>query len=780
MIPGGRTAVAIWLVLIAASGYWLMRHLTVTTDLSAFLPAATSRAQAVLINQLREGAASRLLLIGIEGSDARTLVDASRALARRLDSTHLFGLVANGDPARAVKEAEFLFAYRYMLSPGIVPHRFTAEGLREALIQELELLASPFGMLSGRTLASDPTGEMRRVAALLGSPGAASAHQGVWISADGKRALLVAATQAAGFDLDAQDRAAAAVREAFREVAPARTALRLAGPGFAASAARATIEHDAKRASLLSFAGVLLTLTFVYRSPRPVVLSALPAVSGLIFGVAAVSLLFAPVHGITLGFGAILIGEAVDYPTYLYAHAGRGESLETTLGRIGATLRLAILTTACGTLAMLLSSFPGLAQLGVLTVVGVVTAGLVTRWVLPALTPARTLERKMVSLPFGAGSLPQFTRGNLGFVVLLAAFGAAIVILKSDRLWDDDLANLSPVPADIRELDTELRAQIGGPDVRHLLVVAAADREHALQKSEKATRLLEQAVGAGWIAGYDLAARYLPSRSTLDARRAALPDAAELASNLSHAMTGLPFRPDLFAPFLADVERARTAPRLDATALHGTAFALKLESLLITAGGAWSALVPLSGVRDPQALRVAVLSNGDSDIFLIDLKREADALVAGYRVESLRLFALGLICVALLVYAGLRSAATTVRVLVPVLTAALLDVATLLLFEQSLTVFHMVALLLVIGVGLNYALFFNRRHWDAEERALTWLSLVVAGLATLCASGALATSGTPVLRAIGTTIALGTVYAFALSAFLSRREADHGSQPHVS
>ena len=114
-------------------------------------------------------------------------------------------------------------------------------------------------------------------------------------------------------------------------------------------------------------------------------------------------------------FAAILIGEAVDYPTYLYAQAGRGEALETTLARIGATLRLAVLTTACGALSMLLSSFNGLAQLGLLTIAGVIVAGLVTRWVLPALTPARILERKLVRLPFDArAARPRRRRATPG------------------------------------------------------------------------------------------------------------------------------------------------------------------------------------------------------------------------------------------------------------------------------------------------------------------------------------------------------------------------------
>lgn len=774
MTRSGRRAVVIWLLCMAASGYWLARHASVTTEVSAFLPAAANRVQEVLVGQLREGVASRLMLIAIEHDDPNILPQASGALAQQLEATGLFGTVANGDPARTAKESAFLFAHRYLLSPGVVPQRFSVEGLREALQEEMELLASPFGILTRRTLPADPTGEMRGIVAAMPAPGAAPARTGVWLSADGKRALLIAETRAAGYDIDAQTRAAAAVRQAFSESVPAGAVLRLAGPGIAASSTRETIERDAVRASLLSLTGVFLLLTVVYRSPRPVILSALPALSGLALGATAVSLLFGPVHGITLAFGAILIGEAVDYPTYLYAHAGRGESLQHTLERIGSTLGLAILTTACGALAMLLSSFRGLAQLGVLIVAGVLAAGAVTRWVLPALTPARALERKMVRVPFGAPR-PRFARGTLWWIAVLAACGFAILLVQNERLWDDDLANLSPVPAELRALDTELRAQLGAPDVRYLVLVAAPDREQALQKSEAAAQRLDSAIANGSITRYDLAARYLPSRSTQAARRAALPDPATLAFNIEQAMHGLGFRAGLFAPFLADAERARSGPWLDAAALKGTAFGLRVETLLRPTSGQWSALVPLSGVRDPRALAEAVAGIGDPDVVLIDLKREADALVAGYRGEALRLFALGLLCVTLLVYAGARSAAVTARVLVPVLAAAVVTVATLVLLGHRLTVFHMVALLLVIGVGLNYALFFNRRQWDAGERGLTLLSLTVAGLATLWAASILATSGTPVLRAIGITIAAGTVYAFVLSALLARPESFRGA-----
>ena len=77
-------------------------------------------------------------------------------------------------------------------------------------------------------------------------------------------------------------------------------------------------------------------------------------------------------------------------------------------------------------------------------------------------------------------------------------------------------------------------------------------------------------------------------------------------------------------------------------------------------------------------------------------------------------------------------------------------------------------MLLVVGVGLNYALFFNSDRRDDAERNLMLLSVFIACAATLLAAVALAFSVTPVLRAIGITTALGATFAFVTSAALCR------------
>ena len=82
-----------------------------------------------------------------------------------------------------------------------------------------------------------------------------------------------------------------------------------------------------------------------------------------------------------------------------------------------------------------------------------------------------------------------------------------------------------------------------------------------------------------------------------------------------------------------------------------------------------------------------------------------------------------------------------------------------------------VALLLVVAVGSNYALFFDQDLLQAqpEARRQTLVSLVVANLTTVCSFGVLATSQVPVLAAIGQTVGPGAFLALVFSAMLARR-----------
>jgi predicted exporter len=763
--------IAAWLACLAACGWILISRTSVTADLTAFLPRAATPAQELLVSQLRDGVASRLILIAVDGADVATLAATSQALATRLRTGGHFTYVANGTGTLAKRDREVLFAHRYLLSPAVNAARFTEEGLHAALKRTLELFASPLGPLIRPTLPRDPTGELAALLAPQARRSQPTLSHGVWVDTRRGRALLMAETHAPGYDLDAQAAAQAAIEAEFVEV---RTdpAIRMvmSGPSVFAVESRATIRADIWRLTLVAGLGVTLLLLAAYRRISLVAFGLLSVASGITVGIAAVSLGFDVVHGITLGFGAALVGEAVDYPTFLVAHRAAGEPLAATAARIWPTLRLAMLTTVFGSLAMLLSSFVGLAQLGLFSLAGVLTAGLVTRYVIPALASTRPNHR-MAPLARAAPALGALCgRARIFAPIVPVAFVAAagVIALERATLWENDLANLSPISDAAKRRDEELRSALGAPDVRQLIAVRGKSAEEVLQRLERLEPMLRRMVDSGAIRAYDSPARYLPSVATQRARQAALPDADELARRLARATQGLPFREGLFKPFLEDVARARAAPPVRPSDLAETAWGLAVRSLLVDQDGGWVGFAPLSGVTDPNAPVSAVAALGDPAVLALDLKAESDSMVRTYREQALTLAFLGVIAIAAVLALGLRSLRRATDVMIPVLAAIAATAAILALADVRLSLLHIVSLLLVLGIGVNYALFFNRAVADSADRLRSTYSVVVANLTTLIAFGALATSGTAILQAIGQTVVLGAALSLVFSAAWAR------------
>ncbi|HEX5130512.1 MAG TPA: MMPL family transporter, partial [Usitatibacter sp.] len=677
---GRRVALAAWLAAVALCA-WQVAHTRFVADLSMFLPEAPTEEQRLLVDQLRDGALTRMLFIGIEGlegaPDARAAV--SRGMRRRMEGSGEFVSVANGESAGFERERDLLLANRYALSPNVKPGRFTVEGLRAAIAETVDLLASPAGMLVKPLVARDPTGEMLAVIETMRPEGSPPVSHGVWTSRDGKRAILVARTRAAGSDTDAQARAADAVERAFSESAAeakaASASLLVSGPPIFAVKSRALIKQDVERlalGSLILVGGILLA---AYRSPVALGLGLVPVACGALAGVTAVSLGFGAVHGITLGFGTALIGEAIDYSIYLFVQSeSRDVGGTGWVAGFWPTIRLGVLTSISGFLALLFSGLPGLAQLGLYSIVGLVAAALVTRFVLPALLPTRLALRDLT--PMGERLLRAVARlrGARWGGAALALAGALVLAASHSRLWDHDLASLNPISTADREVDALLRSDLGAADARVMVAIRAADEQGALAGAERVGSRLDALVAKRALAGYDSPARYLPSLETQEARRRSLPPPGELRERLERAQAGSPLAAARLQPFVEDVERARSAPALTREALAGSAMGAAIEGLLFAnSGGRWTALVGLRPVEgspvDVRAVREALAGTG---AIALDLKAEADRLYRGYFDRALAVSAIGLAVIVALLFLALRSPARVLRVLAPLVASVLL------------------------------------------------------------------------------------------------------------
>jgi predicted exporter len=769
-----RVALLLWGTTILLCVYVIL-HTRFIADLSAFMPKAPTARQQMLVDQLRDGAIARLVLLGIEGGDEQQRAKLSRELAAQLSRSTIFSGVQNGDPQMMELDQRYFFDNRYLLSPAITAERFTASGLHDAIQTTLDEMSGDAGLLIKKILPRDPSGETMQLLDQFIGESQPRTIDGVWASRDGRRAVLMLQIRQSGLDTDAMALALDEIQRTFDHL-PSRTAntkLAMSGTAVLSVASRNLIHSEVARLATIGTVLVVCLLLLIYRSFSLLILGLIPVVTGALVGIASVSLFFGHVHGLTLGFGTTLIGEAVDYSIYLFVQ-GAGRVNASGFWR---TIRLGVLMSLTGFGALLCASFPGLSQLGLYTISGLLAAALVTRYLLPSLIPEKAKLRDLALAAKQLQKLLDYSGRLRWFAYLTLMLAIGVLVFHQSDIWSRQLSALSPISPAQSELDASLRSALGDSHMQYVASFTASSQEDALQVAERVSVVLHQQLDQKTIGGFHLPSQLLPSEATQRARLAALPVSEQMRTNLDAALQGLPITADKLQDFLADIEATRLRSPLTREALQGTSLAVLLDSMLIRRAADYLVLMPLRPPGDgPQGdlididkISTALQRNQLNNVAIIDVLEETTNIFDSYMHEVLTLSSIGCLAIALLLMLFCKFK-RAFRIILPLTCAVVCVTAILVASGVKLTLLHLVGLLLVVAVGSNYALFFAKERDAAATigQEKIDISVVIANLATVASFGLLGTSSVPVLSSIGYTVAIGTFLALVFSAILSR------------
>ncbi|HUO81319.1 MAG TPA: MMPL family transporter [Gammaproteobacteria bacterium] len=713
----------------------------------------------LLVERLGQGPGSQLVFISVDCGPARC-AEVTAQLESRLLESGLFSQVADGHDMPGVEAVPApILESRFLLADIDVSER----GLRRALEARLADMAVFSGADMLALVAADPY--LTALAIMENLAPAGLADEGAWRSPDGMRAYLVARTEAPAFEIGAQQAAMEAIRAAVLDLTGEPPELH--GVGVYGVALQRTIRSEAEFRSALAAAAIALVLLAAYRRPSVLVIVGVPLAIGCLAGLAAVAVGFEAVHGITLAFGFTLFGVAVDYPLHALSHMRGGERGET-LESIWPTLRLGALTTVIGYAAIAASGSRGLAQLGCFSAVGVTAALFATRSLIPDLV-TRFATGRPAAGGLSAVQRPVF-RHRVWIGVLAAGAGLLAV---QDRIWSNDLASLTPLPAETLAEDRALRQALGAPDIRFLAATVADSEEAVLRETERLGVLLDAAAEAGELAAFQQVTDVLPSRATQARRAARLADVEEIEARLRAAAAGTPLAPGAFAPFVEGLRRtAEKPPFVTARSFEGTALEDFVSGKLYDNGERWVSLATLHGVREPARLG-ARLDERAPAATLVDLGAASESLVARYRLRVLEVLGLALLAIGLLLLWRVGWGARLAWIGGTLAAALVMTVALAALALGSLSLFNLIAIVLVAGLGFDYALFFSRTEHGGGALRDTRHALLVCAVSTLAAFGVLAFSSVPILRGIGICVALGVTLCYGVAQLgLAQRSAE--------
>ncbi|WP_431855366.1 MMPL family transporter [Azospirillum sp.] len=756
-----RLAALLWLaIVLLAGGYLALRihdGLGFRTDLLALLPREEQDPVLQRANDAVTKALGRRVLALVGHADRATARDAAAKLGDALLATGQVERVGEGIDADRLKRLGGLyFPHRLSLLSNGDRALLAADKGEEIATRALSQAFGFAGLVDAGLLRTDPFLLLPSFLTNLPFPLSRLAPDEGMLTVveNGTTWVLVSAVLAGEpFELDLQDRLVGAVDAAVGDM-PGVTVKRL-GAVFFAHAGSQTAIAEASTLSTLSLVGTMLLVVLVFRRAGPLLHNVLALAVGMAVGLSGSLLLFGELHVAALLFGSSLIGVAVDYSLHYSACLFDPEagSPRERLRHVLPGITLGLVTTLIGYAALMLAPFPGLRQIAAFSIIGLLGAFLTVVLWLPPLDRARTLTH-------GAGMLRAASRlwgfwedgrwRGVRAALLLGCVAAGVVGLA--RLSaDDDVRRLQAVSADLKREQDDIQRLIGATTAAQFLLVQGADDETALRRQEDLAGTLGGLKAKGAIAGYQMPAAFVPSARTQRENRALVASALHgpwLATQ--RARLGLPpAEPDKVTDEVLTLERALAA---DAVPF--------LRDLVLGPG---LHVVALQGLSDPDAVRAAVA--GTAGVRLVDPTADFSALLAKYRHRALLLTGLaGLLMLPVLGWRyGLRGALWT---LVPPGSALILAPAAVGLMGQDFTFFHAMALVLILSIGVDYAVFCAES--GVERQPVTMLAVWLATLTTILSFGLLAFSGVPAVHSFGVTMLVGISIAFLFAPLAAR------------
>ena len=518
------------------------------------------------------------------------------------------------------------------------------------------------------------------------------------------------------------------------------------GQVFFAVAEATAAKSDVQRIAIIATLGIFAMVLSVFFSPLPLIGTLITVGSGLIAGIAAVTLIFDGIHAIALVFGASLIGISVDYALHYLVLPADEKSPTARIATIRSGLSLGLLTSVCGFVVLAISPAILLAQIAVYSIAGLIAAYVTVLFVLPLL-PARSVKHRAL-IPrmyqklddtLRRLRLPRLVRG-MAALTILGGFAICILFIPTD----DDIRHLGHGND---TLTTQARLigdtmGMGGNPV--FIRIDGADSQSRLQTGEAVQNALRPLIKDGTVGSAFGLSDMIPSIKRQDENRTLIKDQLF----------------EVYAPKLAPLIPINIqTPYPGAPYLHADEDAFAQFPELANLRDGMTDIVRLNAVTDANAVAMAI-ANIDA-ARLINPRATITDQFSHYRNWATVGLAIALLSAGILAIAryGMIRGLCVLGTPAGAMLVALGGAATI---GITINFFTIMALFLVFAIGADYVIFFSESQKHGQQDA-TRFAVFLSLISSILAFGLLASSSVPVVSAIGTIMAIGLPSAWVLS-----------------
>lgn len=723
-------------------GFRVSQEVNINTNLSELSPqqqysAQTGRA----ITELSDSISRRALLL-ITGQDEDTVLGASDKLRTELVKLNSLRLHPDAE-SLAGELVETIAPYRFSLL-NETQRQQLANSTSNSIVQESK--AKLFSIIGLRLLPfdQDPLGwhsafiEELFAALQPNETGENQFHSIVSFSID----------SGAG-DMKRQQSLSVELDTIIEELQNSyEVSLNRSGIFFFSVDAAAKSKKDISVITTGSTIGVVLLLLLVFRTLRSLVLPVSSILLGIAFAFVVSHSIYGNVHILTIVFGASLIGIVVDYSLHYFYHVAASREDHRALYR---ALSLSLLTSLIGYSSLGFSSLSALQKVAIFSCCGLLMAWLSVICI-GRINTHGSLKLDKVFLPATQSwfsTLVEKFSTRSWLIISLGLLFSAFCLSKLQPVFDDDPRVFFKASEQLLASEQAVAAVANDYEPGRFLVIQGRTEEEIYSANQQLFSALQTEAEID-PANLTSLFNWVPSKTQqfddyqLQSQLYSTNGISELLVNEIGANDEI--SQTLRLKYLA-ARNLFLSPQIIATVLRKST-----PPLLLNHNGLMSNFILIKKGINSQL--IAELSEQIEGVeFINTLQKTQDALQQ-QRYSASKLLAVAYLLIALLLILRYRSIWSVAMLLVP-LTASALVLLICVALGQTLNLFHVMALFLVLGFGMDYTIF--TREVD-DLRSVTLQAILLSALTSLLSFGLLSISSIPVAYSFGTTLLIGNCF----------------------
>ena len=499
--------------------------------------------------------------------------------------------------------------------------------------------------------------------------------------------------------------------------------------------------------SIVSLIVICLMFIFVFKSVKPYIISMctifLAGASAFLLS----SVFFSSIHIFTFVFGTSLIGISIDHSIHFITEWYNEKDKKEVLKKIFPSMLLGFITTIISYLSLSLTSLTLLKQIALFSIFGLVSSFLTVNIMYPIIfkNDKRVIKDSVINL--SKNILVRYVKLiNTKIIAVFFIIVILVSILTIPRIKVNFSANqLYSTPDFLLESETEVYKRLNTSLAKNIIISRGDTLSKALQA--------EESIGNSFTNNYMAISRVLYSEERQRDNIKLVEE--KLMPLLRTQINSLDLNESSYNKIMTEFSNVKNEI-LDINAIIDEPSFSDLKKIIVTNNNKYF----LIATSDYNTNNIVKSANKDVKIFNIN-EEINDALDSTAKTAlKMAIIAYILIFIAIMIYFNKKQALAIILVQ---MMSILINLSLHSIFSININIFSIFALILSIGISIDYAIFFSN---SAADKEITFLAVFLSMMTTVLSFGTLAFSGFIPVKSFGLFLFIGVLSSFIISPIL--------------